>query len=198
MNQPGRFGTAVSTTTSFLAVLWAVQLINALSNYRLTAFGIHPRSVEGLIGVAAAPFLHASWMHLIANSVLGAVLLFTLSFSGQRVVVASSVIIAVCSGLGTWLIAPAYTVHVGASGLIFGWLTFLIVRGLFSGRVIEILVGLVVLLTYGSVLWGVFPGTEGISWQGHLFGAVGGVVAAWMLAGRRGLAGGKTKEVMGG
>jgi membrane associated rhomboid family serine protease len=77
-------------------------------------------------------------------------------------------------------------VHIGASGLIFGWLTYLIVRGIFSRRVGQILLGVVILVMYGGLLWGVLPGQEGISWQGHLFGAVGGVIAAWLLVDRDG------------
>ena len=177
----GRFGQALATTVTFLAILWIVQAINALSGYRLTAFGIRPREVDGLIGIVTAPFIHGSWSHLIANSTLAAVLLFMVALSGRRVVWLSSIVIVLIAGVGTWLTGQPYSVHIGASGLIFGWLTFLMTRGLFTKRFVQLLVGVVLLLAYGGVLWGVLPGTPGVSWQGHMFGAIGGVVAAWLL-----------------
>jgi membrane associated rhomboid family serine protease len=93
-------------------------------------------------------------------------------------------IVWVISGVGVWLTAPAYSITIGASGIIFGWLTYLLIRGIFNRSLWQILIGVVVFLIYGSVLWGVLPTDEAISWQGHLFGAIGGVVAAWHLAGR--------------
>jgi len=93
-------------------------------------------------------------------------------------------IVWIVSGLGVWLFAPPYSVTVGASGIIFGWLTYLLVRGLFNRDLTQIAIGVILFLVYGSVLWGVFPGTFGVSWQGHLFGAIGGVLAAWFLADR--------------
>ena len=86
------------------------------------------------------------------------------------------------AGLGTWLVAGAGTSHIGASGLVFGWLTYLVVRGFFARRPGQIVLGIVLFVMYGSVLWGVLPGQPGISWQGHLFGAVGGVLAARVTA----------------
>ena len=94
-----------------------------------------------------------------------------------------SVIIALTSGLGTWLFASPGTIHIGASGLVFGYLTYLVARGFFAGRVLWIVGGVIVLIFYGGILWGLLP-RPGISWTGHVFGAVGGVLAAWYVHGR--------------
>ena len=93
-------------------------------------------------------------------------------------------IVWVVSGLGVWLFAPPYSITVGASGIIFGWLTFLLIRGLFNRDLWQILGGVVLFLIYGSILWGVLPSNPTVSWQAHLFGAIGGVLAAWFLADR--------------
>nr|WP_235700814.1 rhomboid family intramembrane serine protease [Corynebacterium auriscanis] len=139
-----------------------------------------------LVGIILAPFLHADFGHLMANSSIALIVVFLVALSGRRVLWLSSIVIALVAGIGTWLFGGSGTVHIGASGVIFGWLTFLIVRGLFTRQLLQILLGGVVLFSYGSVLWGVLPTTPGVSWQGHLFGAIGGLVAAW-LVGRRNL-----------
>jgi len=109
------------------------------------------------------------------------VLGFLVLVSGIARGLAATGVIWVVGGVGTWLVAPDNTVHIGASVLVFGWLTYVILRGFFARNAVQILVGLVVLFVYGGALWGVLPGQPGISWQGHLFGAVGGALAAWWL-----------------
>ncbi|HEY9566401.1 MAG TPA: rhomboid family intramembrane serine protease, partial [Nocardioides sp.] len=120
------------------------------------------------------------------NTFPALVLGFLILLSGLRTWVGVTLVVWVIGGFGTWLTGGDNSVHIGASGLIFGWLTYLIVRGIFSRRVGQILLGVVILVMYGGLLWGVLPGQEGISWQGHLFGAVGGVIAAWLLVDRDG------------
>ncbi|MFT4126989.1 MAG: rhomboid family intramembrane serine protease [Gordonia sp. (in: high G+C Gram-positive bacteria)] len=163
-------------------VLVLVEAIDAATNYDLDAAGIEPRQVDGLDGIVWAPLLHAGWGHLWANLVPGVVLGYLVLLA--RRFVAVTAIVWVISGLGVWLFAPPYSVTVGASGVIFGWLTYLLVRGIFNRNLWQALLGVVLFFIYGSVLWGVFPGEVGVSWQGHLFGAIGGVGAAWFLARR--------------
>lgn len=170
---------------AFVAVLWLLEGVDALLGGRLDGAGVEPRSVDGLWGVVFAPLLHAGFGHLAGNTVPLLVLGFLVLLTGIArffLVTASSWVVG---GLGTWLVAPSGTIHLGASVLVFGWLTYLLVRGVLNRSLGQVALGLVLVVVYGSVLWGVLPGTPGISWQGHLFGAVGGVLAAVLLA-RRG------------
>jgi membrane associated rhomboid family serine protease len=125
--------------------------------------------------------LHAGWDHLISNSLPFLVLGFLVLLSGLARWLVSSLIIIVASGLTAWSLTPPHTIILGASGLIFGWLTYLLARGIWSRRPAQVVLAVLVLLFYGGMIWGVFPSSAGISWQAHLGGAVGGVLAAWLL-----------------
>ncbi|QRY63644.1 rhomboid family intramembrane serine protease [Gordonia sp. PDNC005] len=176
----GRWLSAVIAVAVMAAVLFAVELIDTVMNGRLDAHGIVPRSWSGLLGILWAPFLHADFAHLVGNLLPGVVLGFFVVLSGHAIAVTA--VIWVTSGLGVWLISPSDSVTIGASGIVFGWLTFLIVRGAFNRDVWQVLGGVIVVFIYGGILWGALPGTAGVSWQGHLFGAVGGVLAAAVTA----------------
>jgi membrane associated rhomboid family serine protease len=174
-------GAAVVVMTALLAVLWLLEVVDQLGGERLDWYGIHARELDGLGGIATAPFLHAGWDHLISNSLPFWVLGFLVLLGGLARWLISSVISIVSSGMSAWLLTPGDTIIVGASGLIFGWLTYLLARGLWSRSVGQILVAVGVLVVYGGLIWGVLPGAAGVSWQAHLGGAVGGVLAAWLL-----------------
>ncbi|MCU1370026.1 MAG: rhomboid family intrarane serine protease [Ilumatobacteraceae bacterium] len=161
-------------------VMWIVELIDLIPGTDLDRWGIQPRTLRGLLGVAASPFLHDGFGHLIGNTIPFLVLGCIIASSGTRRFVQVTVIVGLFAGLGTWLFGPSDTVHIGASGLVFGYLTYLVTRGFFERHIGQILVGLVVLFFYGSILWGLLP-RPGVSFTGHVFGAVGGVVAAWVI-----------------
>jgi membrane associated rhomboid family serine protease len=166
-----------------LAIMWALEVIDLLPGVSLDRWGIRPRELGGLTGVATAPFLHLGFGHLIANTIPFLVLGGVIALSGLRQFVEVTVIVAVVGGLGVWLVGAGNSVHVGASALVFGYITYLITRGAFARRITWIAGGLIVAAVYGgSLLWGLLPNGR-MSWQGHLFGAVGGVVAAWVLHG---------------
>ncbi|HWJ63955.1 MAG TPA: rhomboid family intramembrane serine protease [Acidimicrobiales bacterium] len=165
------------------AVMWIVELVDLLPHTRFDHWGIRPRQLGGLTGIPAAPFLHDGLGHLIGNTIPFLVLGCIIAASGTRRFIQVTVIVGVTAGLGTWLVGPAHTVHIGASGLVFGYLTYLVTRGFFERHLGQVVVGLVVLFFYGSILWGLLP-RPGISWQGHAFGALGGVLAAWVIHGR--------------
>ena len=166
------------------ALMWLSEIADAALGADLDGYGIAPRSDDGLAGVLLAPFLHGGFGHLVANTVPFAVMGAVIALGGLARVLAVTVIVALVSGLGTWLVAPAGTVHVGASGVVFGYATYLLARGAFSRDLVHLGIGVVVLAFMGGVLLGGLLPQEGISWQGHLFGAVGGVVAARVLARR--------------
>ncbi|MCW3040716.1 MAG: Rhomboid family protein [Solirubrobacterales bacterium] len=167
-----------------LALMWVVEIIDSLDGQRLDRFGIEPRQLDGLEGVVAAPFLHANFGHLIGNSVPFAVLGAGIALSGAMRVLSVTAIVGLVGGLGTWLVAPSNTVHIGASGLVFGFAAYLISRGLFSRSWLHVGIGVIVGAIYGTTLAGGLIPQDGISWQGHLFGGIGGVVAARYLDSR--------------
>jgi membrane associated rhomboid family serine protease len=183
---------------ALVGIMWAVEVVNSLDSYRLDKDGIVPRSFSHLDGVLFAPFLHASWSHLISNSVPFVILGLAIALAGAVRLLEVSAIVALTSGLGTWLIAPSNSVTVGASGIVFGYATYLISRGVFTRRVLEILLGVVVLVVFGvTLLYDLIPHT-GISWQAHLFGAIGGVIAASLLSERsKALAGNRMAARLG-
>jgi membrane associated rhomboid family serine protease len=181
------------TVLSFVSLLYVIELFDALSDHRLDDNGIRPLEADGLWGVLFSPLLHSNWDHLVANTIPLLVLGFLMTLAGMSRFIFATAIVWILGGLGTWLIGnigmhcPYVGVqctgnHVGASGLIFGYLAFLIVFGFFTRKAWEIVVGVVVLFVYGSVLLGVLPGTPGVSWQGHLCGAIAGVIAAYLLS----------------
>jgi membrane associated rhomboid family serine protease len=176
-----------ATVLSFVALLYVIELFDQLSGHTLDRNGIQPLETDGLKGIIFAPLLHADWQHLIANTIPALVLGFLVTLAGLGRFIWATAIIWILGGIGTWLIGdigagPYETNHIGASGLIFGWLTFLLVFGFFVRSAMQITVGIVVLFVYGGILWGVLPGTFGVSWQGHLCGAVAGVIAAYLLS----------------
>lgn len=175
---------AVTVIGGFVALLYAIEFVDTLMDNRLDQEGVQPQERDGLLGILFAPLLHVGWEHLAANTLPLLLLGFLILLSGVGQWVEVTVIVWFVGGLGTWLVAPPNTVHLGASVLVFGWLVHLILRGFFTRRPGQIVLGLVVLFLYGGVLWGVLPGQAGISWQGHLFGAVGGGLAAWWTADR--------------
>lgn len=167
------------------AIMWVVEIIDRLDNGALEQYGIRPRDVDGLVGVATAPFLHAGFDHLIGNTVPFLMLGGMIALSGVLRVLQATLIIALVAGFGTWLIGPAHTDHIGASGIVVGYATYLIARGIMGRSVLQLGAGLLVLALYGpTVLFSLVP-TDGVSWQSHLFGAIGGIVAAFALDRRR-------------
>lgn len=180
-----RWVAAFVLNLGFVALLWAVEIADALTRGSLDQYGIRPRSEEGLWGILVSPLLHGGWGHLEGNSVPLLVLGFlvaVVSAARWLAVLAWSWLV---SGVGVWLTAPAASVTVGASGLIFGLLTYLLVAGFRERSAARILVSVGVFLLYGGLLLGVLPTDARVSWQGHLFGAVGGVLAAYAHTGRR-------------
>ncbi len=165
--------------------MWVAEIIDIAAGHRLDDYGIHPRDVGGLPEIVAAPFLHVGFGHLISNTVPFLAMGAAIALGGLVRVALVTTIVALISGLGVWLIAPSNEVHLGASGVVFGYASYLVVRGILSRRLTELAVGVIVAAVWGvGLLQGLLP-QERISWQAHLFGAVGGVVAAYALKSRR-------------
>ena len=163
--------------------IWAVEAVNQLFGHSLNQqFGLVPRSADGLIGIATMPFLHGGVGHTAANTLPLLVLgLTVLIVAPQRFKFATLGIIA-SSGFAVWLLARPDTVHVGASGLVFGWFGFVVGLGLIERSLRAILGAVIVIAIYGGMVSGVLPtGTGNISWEAHLFGALAGALIAYLL-----------------
>lgn len=164
-------------------LLYVVEVADVVSGQTLERAGsIVPREGDGLDGLAFAPLLHGDWAHLLGNTVPFLVLGFLAMAGGVRQFLLVTALIWVGGGAAVWLTGDAGTYHVGASGVIFGWLAFLLTRGFFARSLKQIALAVVLFAVWGGILLGVLPGQQGISWQGHLFGALFGVLGAWLVA----------------
>ena len=163
------------------AALWIIEIFNTLDSNRLDGDGIHARSISHLWGILTSPLIHASFAHLISNSLpflfCGAII----ALRGVRRLVQVTAVVVLAGGLGTWLIGPGHASTIGASGVVFGYATYLIARGAFSWRPLELLVGVIVAVVLGGVLVSSLVPHQGVSWQAHLCGGIAGVVAAYLL-----------------
>ena len=178
-----------------VAVMWVVEVIDTVDDHRLDADGIVPRNASKLPDIVLAPFLHASFGHLLANTVPFLALGLIIALEGARRLLAVTAIVGLVGGLGTWLTAAGGTVTVGASGIVFGYAAYLVGRGVFSRRIVELVVGVVVGVVFGGALLSGLVPHSGISWQDHLFGAVGGLLAARRFGVPRGSQGAKPAPV---
>ncbi|MGI5349549.1 rhomboid family intramembrane serine protease [Streptomyces sp. CA-250714] len=175
----------------WVALLWVLEAVDQASGNALDTFGIEPRRIGELVDVIPSAFMHFGFEHLIANTLPLLILGFLAALRGVGRFLAVATIIVAVSGLGVWLIAPAHSNTAGASGLIFGLFGYLLARGFVDRRITDVALGTVVAVFYGSILWGVLPTEAGVSWQGHLFGLIGGVLAARLTAEPRALTEGK-------
>ncbi|WP_083958587.1 rhomboid family intramembrane serine protease [Herbidospora mongoliensis] len=180
----GAFGAGLLVLL-LVCLMWAVEVVDYVGDGYLDDYGIHAHQLDSLPGIFAAPFLHSGFPHLMANSLPLLILGFLAAVRGIGKFLGASLIIIVVSGLGVWVVSAPGTLTVGASGLVFGYFGYVVARGLFDFRLLDIVLGVIVAGLYWSILLGAVPGEEGISWQGHLFGLIGGVLAAWVLRRRK-------------
>lgn len=178
----GRIGGGLKLLALLVGLMWLSEIIDTALNGALDRYGIIARDTEGLFGIVASPFLHLGFGHLIANTLPLVTLGALIAIGGALRLFAVTAMVTTIGGFGTWLISPPNTITIGASGLVFGYAAYLIVRGVFNRRISQVLVGVLVVLVWGSALLSGLLPQAGISWQGHLFGAIAGLLAAWVLA----------------
>jgi membrane associated rhomboid family serine protease len=167
---------------AIVALMWTIEVINTLDANQLNRDGLYPRNFEHLWGIFTSPFLHASFAHLIGNTIPLVFMGVIVALRGAARLALVTLIVIVVGGLGTWLISPGNEVTVGASGVVFGYATYLLTRGIFNRSLLELVMGAVVGLVFGGVLLASLVPHTGVSWQGHACGAVAGILAAWLLA----------------
>ncbi|MCA9693778.1 MAG: rhomboid family intramembrane serine protease [Nannocystaceae bacterium] len=172
----------VFTLAAVLGSMWATELVDQyLLGGKLDGFGVRPHDVHSLGGIFAAPFLHSGFAHLTSNTVGLAILGTLLLLWSRREFWKVSIAATIVAGLGTWLLGHPNSVHIGASGVLFGYFGYLLLRGIFERKLGAILISLVVGWFFGSMAHGMFPGLagSGISWEMHFFGFLGGALVAW-------------------
>ncbi|GAA1674562.1 rhomboid family intramembrane serine protease [Kribbella yunnanensis] len=177
-----RIGSGLKLLAALIGLMWLSEIVDTALNGRLDQYGIIARDPEGLVGIITSPFLHLGFGHLISNTLPLVTLGALIALSGAARLAAVTAVVAVIGGFGTWLISPPNTITIGASGVVFGYAAYLVARGIFNRRLTQVLVGVLVIGVWGSALLGGLLPQDGISWQGHLFGAVAGILAAWLLA----------------
>lgn len=183
--RPRPIRTAALGIGAITAGLYGVELIDSADSHSLDGnLGLHSHQFSDLWAIFTSPLVHASWAHIIGNTVPLVLLGFIVLLEGWRRFLGVAVIGAIAAGLSAWLFSPAHTVTVGASGVIFALLTYLIARGIYTRKIGQIVGGVIIAIAFGSLVWGVLPTSSGVSWQAHLGGALGGVLAAWVLTDR--------------
>ncbi|MET9291571.1 rhomboid family intramembrane serine protease [Streptomyces sp. NPDC003077] len=177
-----RVGPALFLMLGWVALLWLLEGVDQASGHALDSFGIQPRTLGELPDILPAAFIHFGFDHLAANTLPLLVLGFLAALrSGIARFLGVTLLIVVTSGLGVWLTAAPHSNTAGASGVVFGLFGYLLVRGFIERKALDIALGVLVGAAYGSIVWGALPTDSGISWQGHLFGLVGGVLAAFVF-----------------
>ena len=184
----GELKTQVKILGALVAIFWIITFVNEIflksqiNRLGINILGIFPHELIGLRGILFAPFLHGGFYHVAANTVPFIVLGWLVMLRNISDFYFVSIIAALVGGLGTWLVGDPRSVHIGASGVIFGYFGYLLFRGYFERSFVAIAISLVIAVTYGSLIWGVLPTRSYISWEGHLFGFIGGIIAAKLLS----------------
>ena len=177
-----KLNTQITILGTIIVILWVVQIVNTFLDGQLNYYGgIHPQSTSGLSGIFFAPFLHGSYAHLVANIVPLISLGWLIMLRGINDFFFVSIVTIIVSGLGIWYVGSPDSIHIGASGLIFGYFGFLLLRSLFDFSILSVLFALLAFFLYSGLIWGILPADPDISWEAHLFGFLGGILAAQLL-----------------
>lgn len=170
----------ISVPIIFVGFIWVVHIIQVVGGIDMTRLGVFPRHVEGLGGILTGPMVHGSWEHLFYNSVSFLMMGTVLFWFYPRIAVRSLILIYLMSGLGIWIFAQPNSFHIGASGVVYGMVSLVFWSGIFRRNVKSVVLALIVLVVYAGFFEGIIPGKEGISWEGHLLGAISGIILAWV------------------
>jgi membrane associated rhomboid family serine protease len=183
-----RLQRAISWPLVLLALMWLIFIVQHVTGADWFIYGLAPRKVFALRGIFTTPFLHGSWGHLLSNSVPFFVLMAMILYFYPRVAVTALLIIYLGTGIAMWCFADPEAMftpfgrtsyHIGASGVVYGMATFLAFTGFFRRNIRAIAISLVIVFYYGGMIWGVLPLQEGVSWEGHLYGALVGIFTAY-------------------
>lgn len=171
----------IQLPTYLVLSLWIIHFFKISGVVRSGVFGLMPRDMSHLYGILTSPFIHGDFQHLISNSVPLFVMTLMILFFYKRIAYRSIMLIYVCTGLAVWTLARPNVIHIGASGVVYGLVSFVFWTGLFRRNVKSIMLALIMVFLYSSLFLGVFPGKPGISWESHLFGGIVGIIVAYFM-----------------
>lgn len=174
------FRAYLALTLSIIAILWLVQCVNKLTGYRLNILGITPRTIFGVIGIPLSPFLHRDFTHLLFNSLPLFLLMNLVLLHGYSSFIATSIFITLFAGVLIWLLGRR-AIHIGSSIVIMGYFGYLLANAYQNRTIGNILLVLIALYYFGGLLLALVPGKKGVSWEGHIFGFIAGIGAAYVL-----------------
>lgn len=174
---------AIQLPLYIIGSMWLMHIAQVILGVRFIGLGVYPRKLEGAIGILSAPFIHGSFQHLISNSVPLFFLITLLFLAYRRSSWVALILIYVGTGIGMWVfVRPSF--HIGASGVVYGLVSFMFWTGVFRKNIRSIAISLAILFLYSGYIWGIFPGEPGVSWDGHLIGAIVGIIVAYLLRGQ--------------
>ena len=180
VNQYPTLKSSLKPAVYFVGAMWILHIIKIMGNYNWNIFGIYPREVDGLIGILAAPMLHSNFQHLFSNSIPLFFIITLIYLFYNRVATISLISIYLLTGLAVWFFGrPVY--HIGASGVVYGLISFVFWSGVFRRNFKSIVLSLIIILLYSGYVAGLLPGEKGISWESHLLGVVVGAIVAFIL-----------------
>ncbi len=169
--------TALKTICALVFLVWVIEVVNNLFGHRFDIYGIYPREFDKLPGIFFWPFLHGGLKHLVMNTTPLLLMGFFVALRGPSMFIKTTLFITLVGGLGVWLFGrPAY--HIGASGLVFGYFGYLVAMGIYERSLGSLAVASLTLFYYGGLIFGILPTDSFVSWEGHLFGLVAGILAA--------------------
>lgn len=164
-----------------ILLMWIVHIYKIAAQVDITHFGIYPRTISGARGILFSPFIHGDFSHLISNTIPMFVLGLIVFTFYKRVAIVSFLLIYVLTGFTVWLFSSSMAYHIGASGVVYGLLSFVFWSGIFRQNIRAVVLALVVLVLYSGYFFGVLPDQEGISWESHLFGAIIGIIISFIF-----------------
>lgn len=170
----------LSFPIGFVALIWVIHIVQAVTGLDLKRLGVFPGRVEGLPGILTAPLIHGGWEHLFYNSISFLMLGAVIFWFYPRIALRSIILLYLLSGLGVWVFAEPNSYHIGASGVIYGMVSLVFWSGIFRRNLKSIVLALIILILYSGFFGGIVPGKEGISWESHLLGALAGIALAWI------------------
>lgn len=170
----------LSLPLSFVGFIWVIHIVQVVSGFNLVQLGVSPRDIDGLPGILTGPMIHGSWEHLFYNSVSFLILGAIMFWFYPTIALVSIFWMYLLSGLGIWIFGEPNSFHIGASGVVYGMVSFVFWSGIFRRNVKSVVLALIVLVLYAGFFEGIIPGKEGISWEGHLMGGISGILIAWL------------------